>query len=191
MPRPLNLLILILSYGISLSLQAEPYFVHCYDFSCKSNQEVYYNQQQWAEIKQLFTTRALSVDEEKQAIRKAVAMMESFSGEIVGTSLDKGGNYPGYDIIKQLDCIDESTNTFQYLSALEDLKLLKWHRVEPKKRRTRWLLFDHWTAVISEYTSGKKFAVDSWHRDNGEPPYIQLLKNWQVNKSFSALYNPD
>jgi hypothetical protein len=186
----MKLILLTLGSFISLSAFAEPYFVHCYDFGCKSNQEIYYNAQQWSDIKQLFTSAALTADQEKQAIRKAIAKMESFSGEIAGTSLDKAGNYPGYDIIKQLDCIDESTNTFQYLSALEDLKLLKWHKVEPKKRRTRWF-FDHWTAVISENTSNQKFAVDSWYRDNGEPPYIQPLQDWQVKKSFPDEYNPD
>ena len=140
--------------------------------------------------KNLFTAEALTSAEEKQAIRQAIAMMETFSGEIAGTSLDKGGNYPGYDIIKQLDCIDESTNTFQYLSALEELNLLKWHKVEPKKRRIRWF-FTHWTAVVSENSSNQKFAIDSWYRDNGQPPYIQLLQDWQVKKPFPELYNPD
>ncbi len=186
----MKLILLTLGSFISLSAFAEPYFVHCFDFGCKSNQEIYYDARQWSDIKQLFTSAALTADQEKQAIRKAIAKMESFSGEIAGTSLDKAGNYPGYDIIKQQDCIDESTNTFQYLSALEDLKLLKWHKVEPKKRRTRWF-FDHWTAVISENSSNQKFAVDSWYRDNGEPPYIQPLQDWQVKKSFPDQYNPD
>jgi len=186
----MKLILLALSLFLSLAANAEPYFVHCYDFGCKSNEQVRYSQQQWSDIKRLFTSRALTSHQEKQAIRKAIAMMESFSGEIVGTSLDKGGNYPGYDIMKQMDCIDESTNTFQYLSALEDLKLLNWHKVEPKKRRIVWF-FSHWTAVISENSTSKKFAVDSWYRDNGEPPYIQLLQDWQVKKTFPDEYNPD
>ena len=183
MPRLLKLLILTLICYPGLSVYAEPYFIHCYDFGCKSNQEIYYSKQQWVAIKKLFNAEDLTPDQEKQAIRKAIAMMESFSGEIVGTSLDKGGNYPGYEIIKQMDCIDESTNTFQYLNALKYFDLLKWHKVEPKKRRTRWF-FDHWTAVISENSTNQNFAVDSWYRDNGEPPYIQLLEDWQVKKPF-------
>jgi hypothetical protein len=133
----------------------------------------------------------LTGDQEKQAIRKAVALMENYSGQITGTSRDEGGNYsPGSDIIKQMDCIDESTNTFQYLSALEELDLLEWHTIEPKKRRMVWFA-THWTAVISENTSSELFAVDSWYRDNGEPPYIQPLKDWQKKKSFPEQYNPD
>ena len=186
----MKLILLILSLILSQAAYAKPYFVHCYAFGCKSIQKIYYTPQQWFDIERLFTFKILTPDEEKQAIRKAIAMMETFSGEITGTSLDKAGNYPGYDIIKQQDCIDESTNTFQYLGALEDLSLLRWHKVEPKKRRIYWFI-NHWTAVISEISSNQKFAVDSWYRDNGEPPYIQPLQDWQVKKAFPDRYNPD
>ena len=173
----------------SLHARAEPYFVHCYDFGCKSTTEIRYDIGQWESIRELFNSNQSNPDEEKQAIRMAIAMMEAYSGEIAGTSLDKGGNYPGYDIINQMDCIDESTNTFQYLTALEEIGLLKWHRVAPKQRRIVWF-FTHWTAVISDITSGQSFAVDSWYRDNGEPPYIQPIKDWRKKKDFPEKYNP-
>ena len=76
---------------------------------------------------------------------QAIALMERISGELSGTFRDKGGNYPGYDIDQQMDCIDESTNTFQYLSALEELNLLKWHRVDNKQRRIYWFIATHWS----------------------------------------------
>ena len=187
----MKLVLLTILTLASSSVFAEPYFVHCYDFRCKSNQEVHYNQEQWQSIRQIFKSEQLNSDQEKQAIRKAVALMENYSGQITGTSRDEGGNYsPGSDIIKQMDCIDESTNTFQYLSALEELDLLEWHTIEPKKRRIVWFA-THWTAVISENTTNELFAVDSWYRDNGEPPYIQPLKDWQKKKSFPEQYNPD
>jgi hypothetical protein len=174
---------------LASTLRAETIFVHCYDFSCKSNQEIKYSAAQWRQIKSLFASEQ-SESEEKQALRQAVALMEGFSGELAGTFLDKGGNYPSSDIPKQMDCIDESTNTFQYLSAIEDLNLLKWHTVGLKKRRIVWFI-SHWTAVIQENSTKQKFAVDSWYRDNGEPPYIQPLADWQVNKDFPRQYNPD
>ncbi len=175
---------------ISFPGHAEPYFIHCYDFGCKSRKEIRYEPEQWESLRRVMAAEQADPDQEKQAIRKAIAMMENFSGQIAGTSVDKAGNYPGYDIVKQLDCIDESTNTYQYLSALEELKLFKWHRVEPKQRRIVWFL-THWTAVISEITSGENFAVDSWYRDNGEPPYIQPIEDWRRKKEFPEQYNPD
>ncbi len=177
-------------FFISLPAYAEPYFIHCYDFGCKSTKEIHYEPGQWEALRRLLESEQASPDQEKQAIRRAIAMMEDYSGQIAGTSVDKAGNYPGYDIVKQMDCIDESNNTYQYLGALEELNLLKWHRVEPKQRRIVWFV-THWTAVISDITTGQKFAVDSWYRDNGEPPYIQPIEDWQKKKSFTELYNAD
>lgn len=187
----MKLILLVIISLVSSSVFAEPYFVQCFDFRCKSNLEIRYSHDQWQSIRQIFKSEPMDSYQEKQAIRKAVAMMEDYSGQISGTSRDEGGNYsPGSDVIKQMDCIDESTNTFQYLSALEELDLLQWHRVEPKNRRMVWFA-THWTAVISENTTDELFAVDSWYRDNGEPPYIQPLNDWKKKKSFPEQYNPD
>jgi len=187
MPRFFFILLVFLSQP---TLAAEPAFVHCYDFGCKSQKEIRFNAEQWQAIGAIFDHSATDAMAEKFAIRKAIALMEQFAGDTVGTSLDKAGNYPGYDLPKQQDCIDESTNTYQYLSALENLNWLKWHRVAPKKRRINWFI-SHWTAVIAENSTNQLFAVDSWYRDNGQPPYIQKLEDWQDKDDFPQIYNPD
>jgi hypothetical protein len=143
----------------------------------------------WQQIRDLFADVGDS-DAEKQAIRRAVALMERISGELSGTHLDKGGNYPGSDIPRQMDCIDESTNTFQYLSALQELELLKWHSVDLKQRRMVWFI-THWTATIREIDSGRIYAVDSWYRDNGELPYLQPLPDWMRKRDFPSDFNPE
>ena len=180
----------LLLFLLSGPAVATPFFVQCFDFGCKTTQELHYSAQDWDEIKAIFTPASVDSAAEKQAIRKAVAAMERISGELSGTYRDKGGNYPGSDIIRQMDCIDESTNTFQYLVALEELNLLKWHRVDPKQRRIVWF-FTHWTATITEIDSEKRFVVDSWYRDNGELPYIQPLADWQRKRDFPVAYNPE
>ena len=180
----------MLMFLLSGPVVAMPYFVQCFDFGCKSTQELHYSARDWDEIRALFTPASVDSDAEKQAIRKAVATMERISGELSGTFRDKGGNYPGYDVTRQMDCIDESTNTFQYLTALEELKLLKWLRVDYKQRRIVWFA-THWTATITEIDSGERFVVDSWYRDNGELPYIQPLADWQGKRDFPVAYNPE
>ena len=171
-------------------VSAAPYFVHCYDFGCKSWMELHYGDEQWRTIRAIMQRGNIDAGAEKQAIRRAVAAMERFSGAIAGTDLDKAGNYPGSDLPGQMDCIDESTNTFQYLSALDELGLLKYHRVDIKQRRMVWFI-THWTATISELDGGRRFAVDSWYRDNGELPYIQPIEDWQRKRDFPADYNPE
>ena len=185
-----NINVLLLLWLCSQPLFAAPEFVHCYDFGCKSQQIISFNANNWQRVRNIFKESRLNQFEEKLAIRKAVALMEQLSGDIVGTSLDKAGNYPGYDIDKQQDCIDESKNTYQYLKALETENLLEWHRTEPRQHRIVWFI-DHWTAVISEVDSGQKFAVDSWYRDNAQPPYLQKLEDWEEKRSFPTKYNPD
>ena len=175
---------------LSAPVAAAPSFVLCYDFGCKTTRELRYDEAQWQTIRSIMRRGQRDAETEKQAIRQAVAAMERFSGKLAGTDLDKAGNYPGYDLPRQMDCIDESTNTFQYLSALEELGLLKWHRVDLKQRRVVWLA-THWTATIREIDSGRRYAVDSWYRDNGELPYIQPLEDWQRKRDFPAEYNPE
>ena len=89
-----------------------------------------------------------------------------------------------------MDCIDESTNTFQYLLALEQMNLLRWHRVDLKQRRIVWFA-THWTATISEIDTDARFAVDSWYRDNGELPFIQPIADWRRKQDFPTAYNPE
>ncbi len=188
MLRPTALLLSVSLLGGPAA--AAPYFVHCFDFRCKTTLELHYDEAQWQRIRGIMAGGRADAEAEKQAIRQAVAAMEGFSGKLAGTDLDKAGNYPGSDLPGQMDCIDESTNTFQYLSALEELGLLRWHRVGLKQRRIVWFV-THWTATISEVGSGRRFAVDSWYRDNGEPPYIQPLDDWLAKRGFDAEYNPD
>ena len=76
------------------------------------------------------------------------------------------------------------------LAALEELNLLKAHRVIPKQRRIVWF-GTHWTAAIAEIDSGAEFAVDSWYHDNGELPMIAPLADWYKKRKFTAAYNPE
>ena len=79
-----------------------------------------------------------------------------------------------------MDCVDEANNSTVYLSMLQNDGLLLWHRVGPRiSRGLSRMLPPHFTATIVEDESGARFAVDSWFRDNGEPPYIVSLPDWR------------
>ncbi len=164
-------------------------FVHCYDFGCKSRRGIDFSPDQWQRLGALFDRPARDAAEEKQRIRAAIALMERYAGALTGTDADRGGNYTGQDLPRQQDCIDESTNTLQYLLALERRGWLRFHRVDLKQRRIVWFI-SHWTATIRETATGERFAVDSWFLDNGEPPYIQRLEDWKRDRDFSEALNP-
>ena len=150
----------------------------CFDYGCKSTAEVTLEPAAWAQVRAVFSPVPLSAEAERQRIASAIALLETLTGEIVGTSADRGGNFEGGGEPFQMDCIDESTNTTTYLESLAADGLLRWHRVLPRERRMRWVIGIHWSAVSAETASGQRYVVDAWPRDNGLPPLIQPVEDW-------------
>ena len=166
-------------------------FMVCFDFGCKSTQPVILQDRQWQQVRRLFKPTAINPWTEKQQIRQAVALLEQFTGNVVGTNRDRAGNYPGEDIPFQQDCIDESTNTFQYIHALDQHGLLKWHQIAGRQQRIRWLFLPHWTAVVRDKSDNQLYAVDSWYQDNGVKPYFQRIEDWYRKDDFDLALNPE
>lgn len=150
----------------------------CVDYHCDLHEPVRLDAAAWDAI-----TAPLRGSDgpaaERAAIRRAIALMEERVGALTGTWRDRAGNDADNGERGQLDCIAESLNTTTYLGLFEDAGLLRWHRVEARRKRQRWLFAVHWTAVISEIDSGVRYAVDSWYGANGALPLLQPLPQWE------------
>jgi len=190
--RPVASLILIFGTGFAFSCHADTFvrediivepepgnFNICFDNGCASLAWVKLNAEQWQRLRAVFSKPADTPAEERGQIRVAVALFETIVGAMTGTASDKGGNWKGFGLPGQMDCIDESINTTVYLRMLQKYGLLRWHSVAD--RSTRWSLFTwpHTTAVIEEGASRRRWAVDSWFLDNGEPPFVLPLETWK------------
>lgn len=175
----------------------------CHNLDCKAQSTVTLSQEQLLDITRLFEPTAKTSRIEREQIREAVALFERIAGKQTSVHRDKGRNPNSIapssrprnqvrtaslslipprhygDIEGQMDCVDESRNTTRFLILLERRGLLAWHRVLDAAFRTPRLFEPHWGAQIEETVSGKRFAVDSWVLDNGEPPYIQRLEAWK------------
>jgi hypothetical protein len=113
--------------------------------------------------------------------------MEQIVGSMTPTDRDRGGNdFEGDDWSGQMDCIDESTNTTSYLNLFEQHGLLKWHRVKERVYRAPRILDQHWAAQIEHTATGQRYAVDSWYKDNGERPYVQMVEAWKRKEAFAS-----
>lgn len=161
---------------------AETKFVICHGFACTFHTEVTFSDSDWAQVSAPFSTAAADATAERQQIGQAVALFEQVVGRKTGTEADTGGfTYITAGNPTQLDCIDETTNTTTYLTLLQARGLLHWHR--PARAASRGFFIDgrwyHETAVMVEQPSGAEFAVDSWVEDNGKPPLIVPLEQWQ------------
>jgi len=176
-------------------LQAEPFardeiitepqpsrFTVCYNHSCTDISDISLNNDEWSQIQSIFNPRAKTPEHERKLIAKAVATMETIVGKYIDTSNDIGKNFRG--IFKgtgnQMDCIDESTNTRNYIYMLSSAGLITWHQLEDRSTRYPSILsWPHTTAVIKDKQSERLYAVDSWFEKNGELPHIIPLEQWK------------
>jgi len=153
-------------------------FDACLDYHCDRTRRIDLDAADWAPVRRLFEG-VTDAPGEREAIAATIARLEDTVGRITGSWRDLAGNRAGIDQPGQLDCIAESINTTTYLRLLAEDGLLRHHRVEPRAKRTRWLVWNHWTAVVRESASGQAYAVDSWYRDNGEPPHVLPIDAWR------------
>ncbi|HHH45254.1 MAG TPA: hypothetical protein ENK49_14060 [Gammaproteobacteria bacterium] len=168
-----------------IAAPAPPPFYSCTDYHCDEGETVSLSAAQWQEIRALFAATS-NAQEERQQIRKAIALLETQVGAITGTSRDLAKNVAGAGLPGQLDCISESKNTTTYLRLMNEDGLLHWHTVEERHLRHPWILDLHWSAVIRDRDTGQRYAVDSWFLDNGQPPYIQPLEQWLSGRAFDS-----
>lgn len=160
----------------------ETRFIICHGFGCTFHSEVYLSAAEWSLVAALFNSPAASAADERRQIGQAVALFEQVVGRKTGTDGDKGGlSYNAAGDPTQLDCMDETTNTTTYVTLLQKHGLLRWHEAgQPASRGffldVRWY---HETAVLVERPSGSEYAIDSWVDDNGKPPLIEPLEQWQ------------
>ncbi len=153
----------------------------CFDFACKSQNEVTLSLADWRRVSNLFLLSG-NAKEERARIKDAIALMESLVGQYAPTHRDVGMNWAHEDeslnaISGQMDCIDESINTTTYLREIEKAGFLEYHRVLDRVYR-KSLLYQHWAAQVEDIASGQKYVIDSWFKDNGEHPVLVKSERW-------------
>ena len=122
---------------------------------------------------------------ERKAIGQAIAWVERRVGRATGTHRDRPGlGFLGSGDKSQLDCVDEATNTTSYLLVMQRTGLLRHHKVaRPYAKGNlimgKWL---HWSAMIVERATGRKYAVDSFFYANGKPPVIMAASRWYIHE---------
>ena len=156
----------------------------CSGGGCADITHVSFDHNEWQTVAAIFASHieGAPMDEaqERMLIAEAIGMLESIVGAKTGTSTDRAGTFNNADYPGQLDCNDEAINSTTYLRLMRKNGLIKWHEVEDM--RTRDFFFTGWphsTAVIHEISSGKRYAVDSWFYENGEPATIVPFQLWK------------
>lgn len=166
---------------------AHEHIAVCFNYGCLSTTTVAFNEQQLAEVRDLLDD-ATNAAHERELISVVIGRLLGWAGKQSPISADKGGNFADDAVYGRMDCIDHSTTTTRLLQMLGKKGWLRWHQVLLPEVRTRFLIFDHWTAVIEEEPNAPfrdehpfsrlRYAVDSWFHDNGQPAVVMPLDDW-------------
>jgi len=160
----------------------------CYNYSCLSQDEVLYSDAQLRRVQDLLGD-GFSAVHERALLGIAVGWMLGWAGQQTPISADRGGNYADDGVYGRMDCIDHSTTTTRLLRLLEKRGWLRFHRVLQPALRTNFFIFEHYSAQIEEVGEAadesapageapKRYVVDSWFFDNGQPAAVMPLENW-------------
>jgi len=170
------------SGGGKPSLEA---FRVCWGHGCQENSVIALTASDWAPVRGAFAGVS-SPAQEREAIRSAVAYLETVVGTKTGTATDKAGTFNGVGGLggfgnKQLDCEDEMLNIGTYLALMEDDGLLRHHMLAARVDVVFFEagLWPHMAASIAERESGRRWVVDGWFLDNGEKPFVVELERWK------------
>jgi hypothetical protein len=154
-------------------------FKACYGNSCRLHSRVTLVPDQWQQVRAVFEPAPADALAERQAVARAIGVLERFTGEQTGTSEDAPGMGVHLNPDGQLDCIDESTNSTSYLRMMAKDGLIRFHTIGFPAHR---FVISAWgpsnTATMTDTATHKRYAVESYFRENGQPAYVMPLDIW-------------
>lgn len=181
--RSLVSLLLVLA---SSAAQASAEIAVCYNYGCLSEARVSFADDKLASLAAQIAS-APDAASERERIARAVGELYVEAGRQSPIKSDRAGDYLDEGVYGKMDCIDHATSTTRMLALLESRGMFRFHRVVAQARRTRFVIFQHFSAVLEERlpssTEGPsdaapRFVVDSWFVEHGEPAVILPLNAW-------------
>lgn len=163
-------------------------FIYCHGYGCSQKIRLGLHDYEWKKVKKIFKKKSKGAADERQKIAKAVSLMEKYTGVLAKTE-DDLAKAP---IIKktdyELDCIDETVNTTNYLTFFYEEGFLKFHQVGKPAFKGFFLngTYPHNTATIIEKETSQVYVVDSYIFSNGKDPVIRTYQDWLKTTTFES-----
>jgi|SRR5579872_5224349 len=154
-------------------------FFACYGYGCKYRMRITLTAGEWRDVQAEFNPAAEDAAAERRQVAAAVARFERLVGQRTGTAVHQRDSRLNVGDPTQMDCVDDSVNTWTYLTMLARSGMLRFHGVAGLAHRGSLLTLDFSnTAVLVEKDNGARFAVDPWLGDSGVPPPVIPLDLW-------------
>lgn len=180
--------------GLNLSNYPDPSasiaeYKLCHGYGCSVETYAWFSPSQWKSIGKIFDKSPTSPEDERLKIAKAIAKMETYTGELVGTNNDQAKAPLLKKSDYEFDCIDETVNTTKYLQFLYDAGFFRFHTVgTPAYRGILSGKYPHNTATILDAYHQIVYVVDTYIYPNGHKPDIRRLDSW-LSKRLENLDN--
>ncbi|MBT0962586.1 hypothetical protein I8J34_15505 [Denitromonas sp. IR12] len=132
----------------------------CYNYGCVTEAPVRFDDAALgAQQRRLATAR--TAEEERQILAEVIGWMYREAGKQSPIHADRAGDFLDDGVYGRMDCIDHATTTTRLLAVLEARGALRFHRLLPQARRTRFVLFQHFSAVVEEIVPAPQAAVEA------------------------------
>jgi len=158
----------------------------CSAYGCRTQTPFRFSPSDIADVRKIMAKGSASPAAEREATKKALALMGSRADKAVGTD----GDRPGDDMMGngdpgQMDCVDVATNLTSYMMIMERHKLFQHHVVGSmyvkEDIRRGWDGWTHYAGTLVENTTKQKYAVDGWLLASGKPPEIVEVERWYID----------
>jgi hypothetical protein len=154
-------------------------FYTCYGYGCKYKARISLTAEEWREVQAKFEPTPEDAQTERKDVAEAVGLIERLVGRRTGTLVHQQDSRFNTGDPTQMDCVDDSINTWTYLTMLNREGLLHYHSIAGLAHRGTLLTLDFSnTAVLAENGTGAKFAIDPWLGETGVPPPVFPLSLW-------------
>ena len=153
-------------------------FFTCYGWECKSIARISLSPEEWKMARAPLETAAPDARTERQHIAGAVLIMEELTGRRMAMTQEERREFLGGDS-SLLDCIDDSVNTWVYMTLLERDGLLVHHTVAGIAHGGSVLGWDvRNSASLVVKATGERFTIDPTQAKDGGPPPTFPLELW-------------
>ncbi|HOY01963.1 hypothetical protein [Zoogloea sp.] len=154
----------------------------CFNYGCVARQEVSFSETRLTELGRRLGLADTPVAE-RAILSLVVGQLYLWAGEQSPIHADRPGDFLDDGVHGMMDCIDHAETTSGFLRMMEGRRMMRFHAVEPIQRRVRWLVTQHFSAVIRETNgeapdAGARFVVDSWFGEHGDPAVVLPLEDW-------------
>ncbi len=154
----------------------------CFNYGCLSEAAVAFDADLLAGVGASLAGAADAASE-RTRLAAAVGRLYRSAGRSLPIRADRAGDYLDEGVYGKMDCIDHAVSTTRLLQMLSGEGLLRFHRVIPQQRRTRFLIFQHFSAAVEELAADgdgvhPRYVIDSWFVEHGEAAVVLPLEAW-------------